>query len=326
MDPSKTNSAPRVSVVMPSYNTAALIGASLDSVFQQSFRDFEVIVVNDGSPDTEELEKALAPYLSDIIYIRQENKRAAGARNTAIKRSRGEFLAFLDSDDVWLPAHLAAQMKLFDADPGLGLVYSNCLSSGDPGRPHTFMDRCPSEGPANFATLAVERCQIPISTVVARKSALEKAGLFDESMMRCDDYDMWLRAAFHGARIAYTRNVQARLNEGRPGSLGASNVKMIEAYWQILEKARTTLPLSGADREIVQKRADQIHGRYLLEEGKMQLAQGQYEQAREYLSRANTYLRNWKVALTLLGLRTAPHITRRAFAFASRMRAGTAAS
>jgi glycosyltransferase involved in cell wall biosynthesis len=90
---------PTISVIIPSYNTAPLIANCLDSVFAQSFSDFEVVVVNDGSPDTAKLEEALRPYLEKIVYIVQENKRAAGARNTAIGKARGEFLAFLDSDD-----------------------------------------------------------------------------------------------------------------------------------------------------------------------------------------------------------------------------------
>ena len=130
--------APRVSIIIPSYNTARLIAACLDSIFAQTFQDFEAIVVNDGSPDTAELEKVLQPYLdrnSDrIVYIKQANKRAAGARNTAIARARGEFLAFLDSDDTWLPNHLESQMKQFEADPALGLVYANAVLIGDPTR------------------------------------------------------------------------------------------------------------------------------------------------------------------------------------------------
>jgi len=316
------NSAPRVSVIMPSYNTARFIAGSLDSVFRQTFQHLEVIVVNDGSPDTAELESALAPYLKQIVYIKQENKRAAGARNTAIRRSRGEFLAFLDSDDVWFPHHLAAQMRLFEADPDLGLVYCNCFSSGDPAQMEKFMDRCPSDGTANFASLAVERCQIPISTVVARKAALVLAGLFDESMLRCDDYDMWLRAAFHGAKIAYTREVQARLNEGRPGSLGVANVKMMEAYRQILEKVLRTLPLSRDDRELIEHRVSETQGILLYELAKAQLHQGYLEEARKLFTEANSYLHMRKVALASWALGVAPHVTRQLFAFASRMRSG----
>jgi glycosyltransferase involved in cell wall biosynthesis len=319
MGPHIANSTPRVSVIMPSYNTAAFIAASLDSVFRQTLPDFEVIVVNDGSPDTAELEAALAPYLSRISYIKQENKRAAGARNTAIRQSRGEFLAFLDSDDLWFPKHLTAQMQLFEANPELDLVYCNCFSLGDSTQTEKFMDRCPSNGPANFATLVVERCQIPISTVVARKASLIKAGLFDERLVRCDDYDMWLRAAFYGAKIAYTREVQARLNERRPGSLGVTNVKMIEAYWQILEKALRTLPLSGPDRNSVQARANQIHGMYLYELAKVQFQEGQLEAARKLLADANSYLHSPKLSVAAWGLATAPRVTRQLFAIAARM-------
>ena len=84
---------PAVSVIIPAFNTADTISGCLHSVFSQSYRDFEAIVVNDGSPDTPNLEEVLQPYLSRIIYVKQENKHAAGARNTAIRRAQGEFLA-----------------------------------------------------------------------------------------------------------------------------------------------------------------------------------------------------------------------------------------
>jgi glycosyltransferase involved in cell wall biosynthesis len=300
---------PKISVIMPAYNTAGLIAASLDSVLQQSFQDFEVLVVNDGSPDTPALEEVLTPYLEKIDYIKQENKRAAGARNTAIRQARGEFLAFLDSDDTWLPDHLSSQMKLFTEDPTLGLVYSNCFAFADSKLADEFMDRCPSQGPATFEALIVQHCQIPISPVVARKSAIVKAGLFDEGLVRCDDYDMWIRTAFHGGKIGYSRKVQARLNDGRPGSLGVSDVKMAEAYWIILEKAKRTLPLTDADREIVETRASEIRARYQVEEGKVCLREGKFDKAEEMFLQANTYLRSPKVSLVLLGLKIAPRAT-----------------
>src|ERR1700724_3119215 len=144
---------PQVSVIMPSYNTAQLIAASLDSALQQTFSDFEIIVVKDGSPDTTDLEKILQPYQSKIVYLKQQNKRAAGARNTAIAKARGEFLAFLDSDDTWLPNHLESQMKQFEADPALGLVYANAVLVGDTTRHIEFMEKCPSAGEAGFEAL-----------------------------------------------------------------------------------------------------------------------------------------------------------------------------
>lgn len=320
--PHTANSTPRVSVIIPSYKTAHLIAGCLDSVLSQAYQDFEAIVVNDGSPDTEELEKVLQPYLDRIVYIKQPNKRAAGARNTAIQQARGEFLAFLDSDDTWLPDHLSSQMKLADADPSLDLIYANAMLVW-PDREQEFMERCPSHGQATFASLIVERCQIPISTVVVRKQMLVKAGLFDEKLPRCDDYEMWVRAAFHGAKIGYSRKVQARLNNGRPGSLSFERAKMVEAYWNILEKLDRTLPLSDADRSVVQKRAAHIKALYLVEQGKDLLKQREFQKAQQSFAEANRNLRAPRLKLVLLGLRVAPDMTRKLASVWNRMITGT---
>src|ERR1017187_357681 len=97
------NQTPTVSVVIPAYNTAPFITEALESVFAQTFRSFEVIVINDGSPDVVELEQAITPYREQILYLQQENRGLAGARNTGIHHARGKYVAFLDSDDCWLP-------------------------------------------------------------------------------------------------------------------------------------------------------------------------------------------------------------------------------
>jgi len=322
METAQSNQSPQVSVIIPAYNTAGLIAVCLDSVFSQTYHDSEVIVVNDGSPDTVELERVLQPYQNRIVYIVQQNKRAAGARNTAIGRARGEFLAFLDSDDRWLPDHLALQMKLFTEDPTLDMVYCNGLRIGDQ---RNFMDACPSHGPATFAALITEQCQICVSTVVARKSAIVKAGLFDETLQRCDDYEMWARAAFHGAKIGYSRNVQALLNGGRPGSLSQSSSKMAEGYWTILDKISRTFPLNDSDRTVVEKRKREIREHYLVEEGKFQLHQRKFDRARELFSEANQHSRRLKLNLVLLGLRIAPQTTNRFFSLLTRIRSGTPA-
>ncbi len=319
MEPAPIHPSPKVSIIMPAYNTAHLIERALESVFAQSFRDFEMVIVNDGSPDTVELEKVLAPYQDKIVYIKQQNKRAAGARNTGIRQAKGEFLAFLDSDDTWTPDHLESQMGQFELDPTLGLVYSNGILEV-PGSARNFMEICPSTGPATFDALVVERCQIPVSTVVARKRALEKAGLFDETLARCDDYDMWLRTAFWGAKIGYSKKVQARFSGVRPGALGASSVKMIEAYWKILEKAIQTLPLTDSQKTLVSHRALEIRAHYLLAEGKLCLQEGKLSEARKFFSESNLQLQRPKLSLLLLALKIAPGATRSLVALANRIR------
>ncbi|MGA2423482.1 MAG: glycosyltransferase family A protein [Terriglobales bacterium] len=320
MPSAQTNPAPKVSVIIPSYKTANLIAACLDSVFTQTYSDFEAIVINDGSPDTPELENVLQPYMDRIVYIKQENKRAAGARNNAIRRARGEFVAFLDSDDTWMPDHLSSQMHLFAEDPAIDLVYCDGILMGDGAQESQFMKVCPSTGEATFAALIVERCQIPISTVVARKRTLVDAGLFDEKLARCDDYDMWVRSAFSGARIRYSRKLGARLFVGRPGSLGQSRARMAEGYSIILEKYKRTLPLKDADRAVVEKRAAEIRARYLLEEGKCKLEERQFDKARELIAEANGYLRSSRLSLAVLGLSVAPGATAKLLSFWNRIR------
>jgi glycosyltransferase involved in cell wall biosynthesis len=303
------NRTPEVSIIIPAYNTAPLISQCLDSVSAQTFSDFETIVVNDGSPDTPELERVLEPFMDRIVYIKQQNKRASGARNAAIRQARGTFLAFLDSDDAWLPQHLAAQMRLFHHDPELDLVYADTLVVGDPKQTWRFMERCPSRGEATFRSLVVERCQIPVSTVVARRNAIVRSGLFDESLSCFDDYDMWLRTAFHGGKIAYTREVQARSSGKRPGSLGESIYRIVEAYWLILEKTSRTLPVSPDERDLITKRLAESKALFQMEEAKRQMRNRQFGKAKELFCEANRHFRRPAVNLAVLGLELAPATT-----------------
>src|ERR1039458_8017361 len=113
--------SPQVSVIIPAFNAAGHIVAALESVFAQSFTDYEVILVNDGSPDTEQLEQAIQPYVSRIAYLAQENRGPSAARNLGIRHARGEWLAFLDSDDAWLPHYLAEQLRFLREDPALDI-------------------------------------------------------------------------------------------------------------------------------------------------------------------------------------------------------------
>ena len=311
MPPAHTQTPPKVSVIIPSYKTADLIAACLQSAFAQTYSDFEAIVVNDGSPDTSELERVLHPYLDRIIYIQQKNKGAAAARNNAIQHSQGDFIVFLDSDDTWMPDHLASQMQLFKEDPSLDLVYCDSILVLDAATECRFMEKHPSNGEASFGALIVERCQIPISTVVARKSALLKAGLFDETLPRCDDYDMWIRTAFSGARIGYSRKIGARLHVGRPGSLSESKARMAEGSWTVLEKVKRTLPLTGSDRAMVERRSAEIKARYLLEEGKCKIDARQFAEARLLIAEANLHFHKSLLSLAVCGLAVVPGLTAR---------------
>jgi len=303
-------SAPAVSVIMPAYNTAALIGEALDSVLAQTYTHFETIVINDGSPDTAQLEEALRPYRSRIVYIVQENRRAAGARNTGIRNARGKYLAFLDSDDCWLPENLAIQMKFLEQDPTLDMVYADASFMGEMWMGKTYMQACPSKGPVTVESLVVEDCQVCVSCTVARKQIIVKAGLFDESLARCDDYDMWLRVAHGGGKIMYHNKVLGKIRTGRAGSLGASDAKMIQAAALILTKLEKTLDVSPATRRLMQQRIARHNAYYEKAMAKEYLAKGDYDRAIASLAKANAVINSPKLRLILLGLRIAPGLLR----------------
>src|SRR5208282_4994312 len=171
----------------------------------------------------------------------------------------------------------------------------------------------------------VERCQIPISTVVARKAAIVKAGGFDESLPRCDDFDLWLRTAFYSAKIGYIRHVTTSMALGRPGALGTSRASVAEAYWRILENADRRLPLSETQRKLVRERTAELHAKYLLEEGKLDLSAGEFARARERFTEANQYHKQAKLSLMLLGVEVAPAAFGKFFAYRTRRRDGASA-
>lgn len=301
---------PKVSVIMPSYNTATLIAEALDSVFAQDYSDFEVIVINDGSPDTPELERVLEPYRDRIVYLKQENRRACGARNNGINHARGEYVAFLDSDDSWMPTYLRTQMGHLQKNPSLDMIYCDCLIYGGGAQSgKTFMQTCPSRGSVNFESLLREKCQVPISGTILRRQSLIAAGGFDERLVMCDDYEMWLRLAHRGSRMAYHPAVLARLRIGRPNSLSASDARMLSALLTILSNVRVDWDLSAEQEALLLKKLEQTQALLALERGKEFLKQGKFDDARMMLEQANVQLRRGKLKVALIGLRIAPSLT-----------------
>jgi glycosyltransferase involved in cell wall biosynthesis len=304
------DTTPKVSVIMPSYNTATLIAEALDSVFAQSYQNFEVIVINDGSPDTPDLERVLEPYRDRIVYLKQENRRACGARNNGISQAKGEYLAFLDSDDSWAPAYLQSQIKHLEADPSLDMVYCDCLIYGDtPQAGQTFMQGCPSSGPVSFESVLTEQSHIPISGTVVRHQAVINAGGFDERLAMCDDYEMWLRLAFRGARIAYYPDVLSRIRIGRPSSLSSSKSRMVAAFLTILLNVKAEWNLSVEQRALLAEKLREEQALLALELGKESLRKGEFGEARIQLGQANSHLRRSKLRLAIFGLRVAPSLT-----------------
>lgn len=186
-------SAPSVSVIVPAYNAAWCIRKAIDSVIAQTFRDFELLVVDDGSTDcTAEI---LVEYGDAIRVIRQPNGGLARARNAGIHASRAEFVAFLDADDWWLPGKLAPQVALLRARPDVGFASTMARVEDAEG---VFLNLWPCPTRTDFLPhlfSANGSVAGSGSAVIARRQLLMQIGCFDESLLSLEDVDMWMRLA-----------------------------------------------------------------------------------------------------------------------------------
>ena len=297
---------PLVSVVIPAYNAAAYLPATLDSVLAQTFSNYEIIVINDGSPDSPELEKVLRPYFGKIRYIQQENRGPSSARNTGIAAARGQYVAFLDSDDIWLPKHLANQMAMFASDPSLGLVYANGVHIRDERPVGVSFDRTPQSLPVNFDSLLREQSTVNTSSTVVSRAALVQAGMFDEQFRRCEDYDLWLRLAAAGVHMTFTREIQIA---HRPANgLAASGDLMKQALIAVYQKTLATQKLTEQQTSVARAKIENLSMAIQLERAKEFLLEGKFGEAVDCVDRAKATTPSWKLRVAGLGLRLSPHL------------------
>ena len=304
------NGTPLFSIVIPVYNTAHYIAEALTSVLGQTTDDYEIIVVNDGSPDTAQLEAELQPYLADIIYLKRENGGPAAARNSGIRAAKGEYVAFLDSDDQWVPTHLAQMRQTLRSDPTLDLMYADAVNFGDVAEEGTTtMEANPSDHLATFESLVLCKCTVVGSTVVARRKALVDAGLFDENLAQAEDFDLWARVAYRGGRIDYTRNVHARRRIHK-GNLTSDAIGCYGGQATALRKLLRELDLPDVLRSEMEKEIEKCEAAVALEKSKQQLAAGRYEEAVVELKRANASYQSRKLQLVLYLMRTTPGLVR----------------
>jgi glycosyltransferase involved in cell wall biosynthesis len=180
----------KVSIIIPTFNRRSYITIALDSVLAQTYKDYEIVVIDDGSSD--DTKEVLKPYRDTIRYFYQDNSGIPATRNRGIKEAKGAYIAFLDSDDYWLPEKLERQLDYFGKNPHCGMVATRCSSIAPDGsfrkknRPGKSGWVLPDLFKANF---------IRTSSAVIRKECLEEVELFDESLPECEEYDLWLRIA-----------------------------------------------------------------------------------------------------------------------------------
>ena len=313
----RESAAPLISVIIPAYNVASYIDETLGSVFAQTFTDFEVIIVNDGSPDTEEFERAIQPYRENICYLKQENRGASGARNTGLRAARGEFIAFLDADDLWSPNYLDEQLKFmreFDCD----LACADAMVFGvsaDAGRTYmeSLMKDAPSQGRVTFLELVNADRSLITSGVIARRDLILEVGLFDEALRNAQDFDLWLRLARHGARLAYQRRVLLHYRS-RPNSLTGDAINSHQRELRVFDKIEQSYEFTPAERAEVTPVIRNRRALLEYELGKLHLLPGDFTQARDSFAKANRLRPGWKSKVALLFTRFAPRLLQTLYA------------
>lgn len=317
IQPALENSSPTVSVIIPAYNVAPFIRETLDSVFAQTLADYEVIVVNDGSPDTEEFERAIEPYRERLCYVRQENGGASVARNAGLRLARGAWVAFLDADDLWLPTYLEEQFR-FIREHNCDLACADALifgTSADAGQTYmeAVMESAPASGEVTFIDLVSSERSLITSGVVARRDLIFEVGLFDEALRNAQDFDLWLRLARHGARLAYQRQVLLRYR-ARAGSLSGDAINSHRRELRVFDKIEQSYPLTPAERAAVSPVIRSRRALLEYELGKLHLLPGDFARARESFARASNFGGGWKPKAALWLTRLVPTLMKALYA------------
>jgi len=322
MTEARVSPVPMVSIIIPAYNTAEYIATTLASVVAQTYTDYETIVVNDASPDTRDLEHALAPFRERVTYIvLEQNRGLAGARNVALRAARGRYIALLDSDDEWEPTYLAEQVAIMESDPSLAVLYPNARIVGDhPHAGRTFMEVCPSDGEPTFRSVLTQRCNV-FGGVLARREALLRVGLFDESLRSVEDFDLWMRLLASGARIGYHRRVLVRYRKRRD-SLSANPIWMAGRVVTVLDKLAARLDLAPGDRAAIAERKAYFRAMLDLAEGKRAFFRLETDAALEHLERANGFFKSRRLRLVCAVMRTFPGVLLRVYRLRDRLLVG----
>ena len=318
---------PVVSVIIPAFRAAKYTGEAIDSVLAQTFTRCEIIVVNDASPDSTELEPVLKRYSNRVNYLKHAtNGGPAAARNTGILAARGEYVAFLDADDYWEPEFLEEQMAFLARHPEVSLVFADATWFVDGSRDviGTLMTRMPSRGEPTFDSLLRQDCTVGTSAVVVRRQAVLDAGLFDSEIGNySEDFDLYLRLTKSGARLAYQRKLLAH-HRVHAGSLTAESPQVLLGVLRVLRKTSRRQDLTPAERDSLARTSARIDADFNLAQSRAALERGDFAEARERIAVGHAFYRTSKLKIIILALRLFPGLLLRAYrlrALASRGRA-----
>jgi len=253
-----------VSVIVPCYNYGWVLAETLDSLIAQTYQDWECLVVDDGSTDnTREVVEAYRARDSRFRYIHQENAWMSAARNNGLRQAIGQYVQFLDADDLLAPRKLEIQVALLEARPELDIVYGNVryFWHGKPRelsrsldmkhRETDWMDLMSGSGLVAIESF-VKNNQLVINAPLLRMDLVRRVGYFDEELRYGEDWEYWLRCAFQGANFLYQDSSEVwSLVRVHQGSISTNETRMLKFSRQIREQLAVTLTSLGAAKAFV---------------------------------------------------------------------------
>jgi glycosyltransferase involved in cell wall biosynthesis len=268
-----------VSVIIPTYNRGWIVRDAIDSVLGQTYADFELIVVDDGS--TDRTPQILDAYGDRLRVIRQANQGVSAARNRGIGDASGPLIALLDSDDIWLPAKLGVQVDFFEKNPAALICQTEeiWIRNGlrvNPGKRH----RKPS---GMIFERSLELCLVSPSAVMVRRELFEKVGLFDESLPACEDYDLWLRVGcrFPVHLIDKPLTIKRGGHEDQLSRQPSLDRYRIRSLVRLIEAGRLTRTQWNAAVIVLRKKCA-VYAKGCLKRGRLEEALGYTALSRKY--------------------------------------------
>lgn len=232
------DSNPLITVITPTFNRADFIEEAVNSVLAQTYGNFELLIVDDGS--TDDTKAVLAPALQDtrVQYFYQQNQGQSVARNLALAKAKGEFICFLDSDNYWPPEKLESQVRQFAENPDYDVVYGDIIEIDEQGREVTRKNMRRYSG--NISSFMIRDNCVSMNTAMARKRCFDELGAISGQRRVADDYDLWLRfsAKF---RFLYVPEFWAfyRVMENQ---ISTDKTRRFDSNWQIITDFRQAFP------------------------------------------------------------------------------------
>jgi len=268
------NKQPLVSIIIPTYNSERFIANSVVSALNQTYPNIEILIIDDGS--TDKTETVIQKLPDSIRYIKQVNSGPSSARNHGIMQSNGEYIAFLDVDDEWMPSKIDKQVSLFESNQNLSITatsYIRCDADLLPIETTALNIPSKEKGIIPFRML-LEKNQLLTSSIMTKKNILDRCGFFDEEIQFGEDWDLWVRIAQLG-EIGYIHTPLCKYRVHGAGLTGKLDDKNMQDWLKVIKKNRLRSN-SWYDRHVTYRKSYSwyLHNYAYLERVRGQKAEG----------------------------------------------------